>query len=408
MTRLNVSAIAGIGCLAATRLVRAPTASEPKASALPTITLLSENQMRISRRTLTPMVIVIACVLCFSIAEAKKPGGKPAYSTIDLLGFDNGDLGYQSQAWFVSERDATGGVAILGSAFERYPAAPYRDEFNALWNVDGNGTFLEPLNLGHPPHATGNIYLGTGGANNLGEFVGDGFLYAPGQSYLPLPPGNTTARDINDLGQIVGSYPVDPDEYDGRNSVGGLWQLHADGTLSDPQFLDFFYPVVINNYGVMAGSLYGDLAIAWLEAGELQVQFANATGGVAAINDYPIGDPRLTVVGTDSNYGHAWRPFDNATPITVLGNLGAGGSTALDVNNHGQIVGYADTKSQGQQAFLYTGETMLNLNSQVERSSRKLQWATSINDDGDIVGFMRIPRPVSEVRAFLLRPNVSN
>ena len=72
------------------------------------------------------------------IAQAKKPGGggggeTAAYVTIDLLGFDNGDLGYQSQAWFVSERDATDGVAILGSAFERYPGFPegpaYREEF---------------------------------------------------------------------------------------------------------------------------------------------------------------------------------------------------------------------------------------------------------------------------------------
>ena len=369
--------------------------------------------MNLSTRTTISSAIAIAFLLCMPIAQAKKPGGggggeTAAYVTIDLLGFDNGDLGYQSQAWFVSERDATDGVAILGSAFERYPGFPegpaYREEFPALWNVDGNGTFLEPLNLGHTP--SGNLNLD--GANNFGEFVGDAYVHVPGQSYLPLPPLNSTARDINDFGQIVGYYWVDPSEYAGRSSVGGLWLLQADGTLSGPQFLDFFDPEVINNYGVMAGYMQSDPAIAWLEAGALQVQFASLTGGVAAINDFPIGDPRLTIVGKNSNYGYAWRPFDNATPIIVLGDLGGGESTPFDVNNHGQIVGYSWTKRQGQQAFLYSGGTMLNLNSQVERSSNLLQFATAINDAGDIVGFMRIPKPVSEVRAFLLRPNVSN
>ena len=37
-----------------------------------------------------------------------------------------------------------------------------------------------------------------------------------------------------------------------------------------------------------------------------------------------------------------------------------------------------------------------------------LEWAYGINDDGDIVGFMHIPRPISEQRGFLLRRNDTN
>ncbi len=364
--------------------------------------------MRISAHLTITAAVAATCLLCCSVAEAKKPGGGSAYVTIDLLGFDNGSLGYQSAAWFISERNTDDAVAILGNSFERYPGFPggstTREEFPAYWYVDANGMFGDPLNLGHTP--SGNLNLS--GANNLGDFVGDAYVYVPGLSYQPLPPVDSTALDINDLGQIVGRYWVDPNEYDGRATVGGLWQLDAYGTISGPEYLGFFDPQVISNCGVMAGHVGSNLAIGWMESGELQLQISDSTGGVAAINDHPVGDPRLTVVGTDSNIGYAWRPFDNAIPFTVLGTLGGGYSKAFDVNNNGQIVGYSNTKRHGHQAFLYSNGAMVNLNTQVERSSNTLQWATGINDDGDIIGFMRIPKPVSEQRAFLLRPNASN
>ncbi len=49
---------------------------------------------------------------------------------------------------------------------------------------------------------------------------------------------------------------------------------------------------------------------------------------------------------------------------------------------------------------------MTNLNTITNVGDASLQSAAGINDDGDIVGFMQIPRPVSEQHGFLLRPIV--
>jgi probable HAF family extracellular repeat protein len=93
-----------------------------------------------------------------------------------------------------------------------------------------------------------------------------------------------------------------------------------------------------------------------------------------------------------------------ARPTTVLGTLGGSYSTALDVNRAEQIVGYSSGKRGGQFAFVYANGTMTNLNAITAVGDRNLQFAYGINDDGDIVGFMQIPRPVSEQHGFLLRP----
>ena len=237
---------------------------------------------------------------------------------------------------------------------------------------------------------------------------------------------NTDANGINDLGMIVGDFAIeDASSTSGLKYIGGLWQLNPDGTISDPISLGDFRPWKINNAGVIAGYYLGNPAIAWCQGEELMMQQLVGSSrffaaDVHAMNDFAIDDPRLTIVGTsrfneageydalDSRRGYAWRPFDIAHPTTVLGTLGGNESTAFDVNRHGEIVGYSDTRRQGQQAFVYTGGVMKNLNSQVDVGSRTLQWAEGINDDGDIVGFMKIPRPISEQRGFLLKPITTN
>ncbi len=218
--------------------------------------------LRISAHTMLPAAIVSACLFCCSVAAAKKPtgggnGDSPAYVAFDFLGFDNGDLGYQSYARFLSERDGNGGVTILGTSWERYASDPFRADYPAMWFVDGNDDFNEPLNLGHT--TTGNLNLD--GANNLGDFVGDSYVYVPGLSYQLL---GGSGFDINDAGQIIGSHRVDPVEHNGHqhSSVGGLWQLNVDGSISGPESLGVFYPIVINNSGVMAGYVDSSPAIA--------------------------------------------------------------------------------------------------------------------------------------------------
>jgi probable HAF family extracellular repeat protein len=134
---------------------------------------------------------------------------------------------------------------------------------------------------------------------------------------------------------------------------------------------------------------------------------------VHALNDYSAGHPSLTLVGytsrdingnlTGHQRGFAWRPFNTANPVTVLGTLGGSNSVAHDVNSAGDIVGYSDTKRAGHHAFIFKNNKLTDLNSQVDLGGKVLQWATAINDSGDITGFMDIPRPVNEQRGFMLR-----
>ncbi len=103
----------------------------------------------------------------------------------------------------------------------------------------------------------------------------------------------------------------------------------------------------------------------------------------------------------------AWRPSDAGNPTTILGTLGGRDSVALAVNTQGEIVGWSDTGTiNGQQAFIFKDGQMSNLNSMADvgkrKSAKNLKFATGINDDGDIVGFMDVPI-VSEQRGFLLR-----
>jgi probable HAF family extracellular repeat protein len=88
-----------------------------------------------------------------------------------------------------------------------------------------------------------------------------------------------------------------------------------------------------------------------------------------------------------------------------LGALGAeGDSAALAINASGLVVGYA-AAPQGQHAFLYNGQTMLDLNNLIPSNSGwTLIKATGINDAGQIVG---IGGYNGAAAGFLLTPSCS-
>ena len=116
-----------------------------------------------------------------------------------------------------------------------------------------------------------------------------------------------------------------------------MWKVEADGSITGPRNLGWFYPLDINNYGVMAGVLWTDEyefhpVVAWVDENDvLQIPTNTSpppvSADVAALNDYDVGDPLLTVVGTcynadgaarirletmglrrpDDGDGHAWR-----------------------------------------------------------------------------------------------------
>ena len=432
--------------------------------------------MRRSKLTLRILLVAVAaCLLCCPVAQAKKGGngggggggkggGEPSYTLTDLLGFP--DNGYQSQGILMTNRDEDGNLLVCGDS-RLYPEPGMGAVFHpALWRVALDGSFpdSDPQDLGLPTWSRGARVWGlselgvvatsTSGARYqdpddtywdgekyVARWIFVAYLDVPGWGYLPLPTPeerpnlpygvryrNSGINDMNDNHVVIGDYQtllqVDPDGTKVWDSVAAMWRLDIEtGEISMPISLGAFAPRAINKYDVMAGNYLGWPAIAWFEDGALEIRQLDSSdefrgADVEALNDHPIDDARLTIVGlsradetgdfTAPDRGFAWRPFDAANRTTILGTLGGQGSVALDVNGSGQIVGWSDTKRNGHQAFIYSGGVMSNLNSMVDVGSNTLQWAKAINDDGDITGFMRIPRPISEQRGFLLRPIEQN
>lgn len=88
--------------------------------------------------------------------------------------------------------------------------------------------------------------------------------------------------------------------------------------------------------------------------------------------------------------------------LTDLGTLGGTVSWARGINNHGQIVGFANLPNDGtRHAFLYNGSTMIDLGALGSGAST----ATAINDNGQVVGYFEVGLNVN--RAFLYTPGSS-
>jgi probable HAF family extracellular repeat protein len=78
------------------------------------------------------------------------------------------------------------------------------------------------------------------------------------------------------------------------------------------------------------------------------------------------------------------RSLLTAYTLTNLGTLGGQTAQAYDINEAGQVVGYAYTASLQQHAFLWTDGVMTDLGTLPTGSSSK---AFGLNDNGQVVGY---------------------
>ena len=98
----------------------------------------------------------------------------------------------------------------------------------------------------------------------------------------------------------------------------------------------------------------------------------------------------------------------NGTTSIDLGTLGGRSSIAYAINATGEVVGSsAIAGGEGEHAALWTGTTVIDLNSFLDASTVSagwvLTWARGINDKGWIVG--NVHNSISDVNhAFLLTP----
>ena len=186
----------------------------------------------------------------------------------------------------------------------------------------------------------------------------------------------TFARDINDLGQVVGV------------SETALGEFHAflwvDSVMSDLGTLggDFSFARGINNLGQVVGSsdtASGELhAFLWFEGTMIDLgSLGGAVSFAEAIND--LGQV-VGVSETGSGEGHAFL-WDGGT-MTDLATLGSTFSFAEDINDLGQVVGDSETGSGEGHAFLWFEGTMTDLGT----LGGAFSFAGGINSLGQVVG----------------------
>ena len=277
--------------------------------------------------------------------------------------------------------------------------------------------------------------------NNQGQVAG--YEYRPGSSgaeafvgtigNLSFPPslvgGDSIATGINDAGQIVGYTPsrldvwehcnwgchLHSDPVDTHAFLGGASGMHDLGTLggSYSHAYDLTYGGNIvgasytsgdTQYHAFIGGTGGLIDLGTLGGGYSVAQAINHSSQVAGYSTTANGQGHAFVT-----QGNGFLPGENT--LIDLGILAGGFSSyAHDLNDQGNVVGYASTASGLQSAFLWTAtEGMRDLNMLAELAEGwRLFDARGINNAGQIVANGR-NAVTGQTGAFILslNPNYS-
>ncbi|HVU87577.1 MAG TPA: hypothetical protein VHD36_09655 [Pirellulales bacterium] len=243
------------------------------------------------------------------------------------------------------------------------------------------------------------------GINANGQIVGyastaagstHAFLYSGGtlQDLGTLPNDSfgtfSSARAINDAGQIVGS-----SGYSGPGFAFSSAVVYSGGSIKDLGLLpedNQGGALAINSIGQIVGSSEGSVS----SGGGRAFLYSNGTlhdlgtlGGSLSVADginshgQIVGYSYIADIGPE----HAFLISNGA--MIDLGSLGgaSSASAAFAINESGQVVGGSDLAGGGGHAFVYNDGTMFDLNSLVpQKSGWVLEQATGINDSGQIVG----------------------
>ncbi len=356
--------------------------------------------------TMQSTIALTITLISLCPAHAKKrdnPGGgggsqqDAAYTVVDL-----GE--HQSQAWALTEPDGGGAVLVSGMTWLPGPEPIF-------WVVADDGSFSSAY-PGLPPGAreasindmneAGTVTVRTQGA-------GGGWYLRIGGGYeqVPFPGSYAGALTINNLGDIGGEADF---TFVGGGWEGALW-LCEDGEYLDPIPLGPFQPRDMTDSGLMVGFGYNELAdrteaaVAWLdENGVLQGEFLGILPGTERSEAVAVSNNGEWIVGSCDSIDFIWSSETGMIPLPTFGGYH---NAALDVNNSGQVVGWADTRGGfSQTAVLWENGVPMDLNDLAETGHKPhLVWATSINDAGHITGLTRTSRGNSDQHGFILIPN---
>jgi probable HAF family extracellular repeat protein len=342
-------------------------------------------------------LFVLLLVLCARLTQAT-----PHYSVTDLGDFAGGED--QSQA---ADVNAAGQVVGVGQVTGR---------FRAFLSSTDSGEAVTLVDLGNLPTVQSAHALGI---NSLGQVVGlcnegdraRAFLWNPASpnnsvgsmielTGLPGERNSAMATSINGTGQVVGfsvghAFLWTPNSPNGTAGVAVDLEAVPGGTASNA------YDV--NDSGQVVGNSFttGDRAFLWTPSTP-----NGSTGSMIALGGLPGGNDIThaaslnasgTVVGNSATatgqHAVLWKPASSgANPSIVdLGDLEGGNDLgyAMGINAVNQVVGSSNS-AEGDHAFLWAeADGMLDLNTLTDATGAAwiLGYATSINDQGQIVGW---------------------
>jgi probable HAF family extracellular repeat protein len=244
--------------------------------------------------------------------------------------------------------------------------------------------------------------------NNLGHIIGTGtsgtsFLWKNGVvTNLSASLGAIiTVTDVNDAGHIAGYQLV------GSPRSFNVAVLVRDGVATQ---LGFRLALGLNNKGDIVGrspSFNDDLGEAVLR---------RLDGTIVPLRSYNTDiSTAISINDAGQIVGYSYLPgrdglnspyhailWQNGT-FQDLGTFGGNKSSAYSINNSGVIVGNAETRTPGQfHAFVHKDGQMVDLNDRIiNKGNWELREAREINDSGQIVGYGIFG---GADRAFLLTP----
>jgi probable HAF family extracellular repeat protein len=247
-----------------------------------------------------------------------------------------------------------------------------------------------------------------------------------------VAPANSTATAINSAGVVVGNYPfsatsthaflnrgsgyVDLGTLGGRASAAvaindkgqvlGHWTtsrarqrgfIYHRGTARDigvnpgwlTTYTDINYSGYITAYGALAGSFDGPHGFLRAPDGTFKdigsLPFDNPMTNAYALND----SNRITGSSGPLTFpDQPLRAFTWARGVMRdLGDLGTEPNVGLDINNCGQVTGYASLLAgfRNEVAFLYSNGRMVNIDGRPDTEDRFSQ-GNGINNRGHVVG----------------------
>ena len=212
----------------------------------------------------------------------------------------------------------------------------------------------------------------------------------------------STALGINNTGTIVG-YSRKGDNFTYRAFIYSNNSMQELGTLGG----NFSYAYDINDSGQAAGSSstsnYLDHATLFDNGTVTDLDPQGIRSAAYSINN--IGQ---AVGYTNDTYGKSHAALFSNGKVTLLGELGTSNtSAAYSINNHGQVVGVFWDAAGSPKAFLYYNGTLTDLTSAIsEASGWNLLEARDINDSGQIVGYAsKNVNGTTVYNAILLTPN---